>query len=105
MRPPEQFEAVLRVNLVIAEDQPLDYGTPLADYGLDSLTAVNITVDLEQQFNVIFPDEKIMHSIFSTAQSLWDTLSDVLAEDEARSGESRAVTIPHAAAEEQVKDS
>jgi len=81
MRPPEDFETVLRANLSIAASLPLDYEVSLTDYGLDSLTAVNIVVDLEQRFNVIFPDEKIMHAVFSSARTLWDALSELLAED------------------------
>ena len=79
MGPPEEFEMVLRANLGMVADLPLDYGLPLQEYGLDSLAAVNIVVDLEEQFNVVFPDDRITHALFASAQTLWSTLSELVA--------------------------
>jgi acyl carrier protein len=71
------FEKILQTNLGLPGERPLDYDTPLADYGLDSLTAVNIVVDLEQRFDVTFPDDRIMFAMFHTARTLWDALSEL----------------------------
>lgn len=77
MQPPGDFEKILRANLGLPTDPPLDYDTPLADYGLDSLTAVNIVVDLEQRFDVTFPDDRILYAMFHSARTLWDALSEL----------------------------
>ncbi|TDC76437.1 fructosamine kinase family protein [Streptomyces hainanensis] len=76
--PVREFETVLHANLGLPASHRLDYGIPLADYGLDSLTAVNIMGDLEDRFQITFPDERITHSMFSTAGSLWDALAELL---------------------------
>ncbi|GGK97033.1 acyl carrier protein [Streptomyces flaveus] len=50
-----------------------------ADNGLDSLTAVNIVVDLEQRFAVTFPDDRIMFAMLHSARTLWNALSELIA--------------------------
>ncbi|MFG2465059.1 acyl carrier protein [Streptomyces canus] len=75
----KDFEKILRTNLGLPADRSLDHDMPLADYGLDSLTAVNIVVDLEQRFAVTFPDDRIMFAMFHSARTLWDALSELIA--------------------------
>ena len=78
-----EFDAVLRDNLGLDPGETLEPGAPLTDYGLDSLTAVNIVADLEERFAVTFPDEQIMHATFSSAETLWRVVSAL--RDESRS--------------------
>ncbi|MDR1265306.1 MAG: phosphopantetheine-binding protein [Propionibacteriaceae bacterium] len=46
----------------------------LRDYGLDSKEAVDLLMDLEDEFGVAFPDELLTDETFKTAQSLWRAL-------------------------------
>jgi fructosamine-3-kinase/acyl carrier protein len=71
------FEDIIRENLAIPRDEPLVYDRPLVDYGLDSFTAVNIIADLEQQFGIVFPDERIVHAVFSSAATLRAALAEL----------------------------
>ncbi|WP_202638032.1 acyl carrier protein [Bailinhaonella thermotolerans] len=75
--PDEDFETVLRESLGIPASWAIVFDAPLADYGLDSLGAVNLVVDLEQRFGVTFPDGLLVRSTFHSAETLWRALSEL----------------------------
>ncbi|MCP2258142.1 acyl carrier protein [Streptoalloteichus tenebrarius] len=71
-----EFEALLRPHLpALAADQELPGDTRLADLGLDSLSTVNLLIELENGFGVSFPDELLTAETFETADTLWRTVS------------------------------
>jgi len=43
---------------------------PLADLGLDSMTAIEVVVDVEETFGVEFPEELLVRETFETLGSL-----------------------------------
>jgi acyl carrier protein len=71
---PPAFEQVVRANLGLGQSTTLLEDTRLPDFGLDSLTAVNLSMDLEETFGVVFPDTALIAATFTTAGTLWQTV-------------------------------
>lgn len=69
------FEAVLRPRLAhLPDDAELPPGASLRDLGLDSMQAVELVFDLEDELDVQLPDEAMTAETFATAASLWAAL-------------------------------
>jgi acyl carrier protein len=65
------METVLRKHLsFLASDQPLGLDAPLRELGLDSMQAVELVFDLEDELGVVFPDEAMTAETFATPRSL-----------------------------------
>jgi acyl carrier protein len=65
------FESALRRNLPqLAGMEQITDETPLRDVGLDSLGMVNLLLDLEETFSVLFDDADLDQSAFETIGSL-----------------------------------
>jgi acyl carrier protein len=72
----DSYEAVLRRHLTyLAADQPLAADAPLKDLGLDSMQAVELVFDLEDELGVALPDEAMTAETFATARSLWSAVT------------------------------
>ncbi|MFI1994566.1 phosphopantetheine-binding protein [Actinoplanes sp. NPDC020271] len=64
-------EDVLRRHLTyLPAGAPLDPGADLKDLGLDSMKAVELVFDLEDELGVALPDEMMNAKTFSTAGDL-----------------------------------
>lgn len=73
----DRFERVLRPHLVHLDrhrDIPEDDG--LLQLGLDSLSVINLLMDLEEEYGVGFPDEHLSAETFATAGRLWAAVSN-----------------------------
>lgn len=65
------FEAVLRRRLCyLSADEALAPDASLKDLGLDSMQAVELIFDLEDELGVMLPDEAMTAQTFATAASL-----------------------------------
>lgn len=68
-----KFENLLRQHL---KDLPaaaaLDEEHSLQSYGLDSLAAVNLLLEIENTYDIIVPDKYLVETSFSTARFLWN---------------------------------
>ena len=53
---------------------PLPRDASLQKLGLDSLAAIDLLLDLEQVFGVVFPDELLTEETFRTAQGIADAV-------------------------------
>jgi acyl carrier protein len=67
-------ERILRDDLGIPDSAGFDFSEPLGTYHLDSLAAVNIVFDIENEFGIVFPLETIVQSTFSTGEILLSTI-------------------------------
>lgn len=68
----EQFENLLRHHLkYLPAGKPLAENQRLKDYGLDSMEAINLLLDIEDTYGVVMPDKYLTDETFSTAQALW----------------------------------
>ena len=69
------FETVLRRHLKQVEaDRPVPPDASLKDLGLDSMQAVELVFDLEDELGVQLPDEAMTAETFATAARLWEAV-------------------------------
>ena len=69
------FEKVLRRRLAyLPPDASLSSDVPLKDLGLDSMQAVELIFDIEDELGVALPDEAMTAQTFETAASLWSAV-------------------------------
>jgi acyl carrier protein len=66
-----ELSAVVRRHLrFVLPEEPIEPDTPLQELGLDSMSAINLLVDLEQNLGLIFPDELLNQDTFRTMHTL-----------------------------------
>ena len=66
-----QLETVLRRYLVLVpERQDVPVETELSALGLDSMSALTLILELEQIFDISFPDSSLNATTFRSAESL-----------------------------------
>ena len=66
-----RFERVLRKRLKFLEpDAPLPDDAALQELGLDSMQAVELLLDLEDELGIVLPDEAMTAETFATPGSL-----------------------------------
>jgi len=70
------FETVLRRHLTHLDDaSPVPPDVPLKDLGLNSMQAVELVFDLEDELDLTLPDEAMTAETFATADRLWQAVS------------------------------
>lgn len=73
---PEQFEDLLRHHLPdVDASQVVGSDDSLANLGLDSLATVGLLMELEEEFDIIVPDQMLTPDAFRTPGSLWGMVS------------------------------
>jgi acyl carrier protein len=74
----DAFVAILRRYLrYLPPDEELAPDAPLRALGLDSMAAVALMLDLEDEFATVLPDERLSAETFATAGSLWSAIASV----------------------------
>ncbi|SDM99884.1 acyl carrier protein [Lentzea albidocapillata subsp. violacea] len=74
----DRFERVLRPHLVhLDEGSGIPADRRLIELGLDSLSVVNLLMDLEDEYGIGFPDDQLNAETFATAGRLWTVLSEL----------------------------
>jgi acyl carrier protein len=76
----ERFLRVLLRHLAVDSPAEIPPEAALRMLGLNSMRAVDLVIDLEEEFDVLFPDELFTDETFATATSLWHTVSGLLPE-------------------------
>ncbi len=89
---PDRFEMILRRHLPLLGNDPIDGDRLLTKLGLDSLAIVSVTVDIEDEFEVEFPDDYLNLQTFGTAGTLWAAV-DLLSSHECGTERSDAPMI------------
>jgi diaminopimelate decarboxylase len=75
------FEQTLREHLpLLAAEDPITADLALADHGLDSLATVNLLVRLEDEYEVMIPDESLTATTFASPTRLWRVIEELLDE-------------------------
>jgi acyl carrier protein len=68
----QRFIAILRSHLrYLAPAEELTPDTSLRELGLDSMMAVALLLDLENEFGVTLPDSSLNPETFASANHLW----------------------------------
>lgn len=81
----DAFGAILRRHLkYLAPDADIPSAAPLRDLGLDSMQAVELVFDLEDELGVVLPDEAMTAQTFATADTLWRAVEQVAPDASAR---------------------
>lgn len=79
----DRYEALLRAyGDLLDEGDAIDADTNLQSIGLDSLTLVQLVVELEESFEVTLPDEAFTIETFETAGSLWAAIDEARRADQ-----------------------
>lgn len=81
MKVDEQYEAILRKHMSIDPEFVFQDDTVLGDVGLDSLTAVDVMLSLEDTFGIAFPDSMLTYEIFRHFASLRDAVQKLVDEN------------------------
>jgi acyl carrier protein len=80
----EGFEHLVRRFLSqLPASEPLSADLDLRAAGLDSLGTIEMLMDIEQTYEVEFPDEALTFEAFATPAALWAAISE-LREDAVR---------------------
>jgi acyl carrier protein len=74
----DRFETLVRKHIKLPADEPLNPDARLADLGLGSIQIVDLLVDLEQAFDIVFTDELLAPDTFGTPRSLWKSIANLL---------------------------
>jgi acyl carrier protein len=68
----QKFITILRSHLrYLSPAEELAPDTPLRELGLDSMVAVALLLDLENEFGVTLPDSSLRPETFESANHLW----------------------------------
>ncbi len=76
----EQYEAILRQHMKVKPEFVFQDDTVLGDVGLDSLTAVDVMLSLEDTFGIAFPDSMLTYDVFRHFASLRDAVQSLVEE-------------------------
>lgn len=72
-----EFESLLRRHLkYLPASDPLDEEHQLQDYGLDSMEAVSLLLEVEDTYDIVVPDKYLVEATFSTARYLWSIIEE-----------------------------
>jgi acyl carrier protein len=70
-----QLETILRRYLVLVPDgQDVPFETELPALGLDSMSALTLLLELEEIFDISFPDSLLNATTFRSAKNLEDVI-------------------------------
>jgi non-ribosomal peptide synthetase component F/acyl carrier protein len=74
----DTFESLLRSVLTfLPPEEPLTPELELAAAGLDSLSTMELLASLENAYDIVIPDERLVLDMFETAGTLWDEISEL----------------------------
>ena len=66
------------LNNYLSDDVSNNFETTLKDMGLDSMASIELLLELEDQFDIVFPDELLTEETFSTAKTLWESINKLI---------------------------
>ena len=74
----ERFANLLRPYLTfLPEGQDVQPDLRLREMGLNSMKAIELLFDIEDNYHVALPDEQLSDETFETAGSLWQAVSQM----------------------------
>lgn len=70
-----RYETILRQYLPLLEhNQPIYPEVSLIDLGLDSLSMVDLLLELEKHFSIKVPEDLLVERTFASPNSLWSVV-------------------------------
>ncbi|MFV2013574.1 MULTISPECIES: phosphopantetheine-binding protein [unclassified Micromonospora] len=70
-------EAVRRNLPLLSQDVPITDDLDLVAAGLDSLAMISLLVEVEDQFGVQIPDNRLSAATFTTPRALWSIIAEL----------------------------
>lgn len=70
-------EAVRRNLPLLSQDVPITDDLDLVTAGLDSLAMISLLVEVEDEFGVQIPDDRLNAATFTTPQALWSIIAEL----------------------------
>ncbi|MGG0646513.1 phosphopantetheine-binding protein [Bacillus mycoides] len=72
------------INTYLQEELCFDTkDTDLKELGLDSLASIELLLELEEMYDITFPDELLTEDTFSSGSNLWGVLNNLKENSEA----------------------
>jgi acyl carrier protein len=80
MELPDEFQGLIvpRCRFIESADQ-FSPRSPLTELGVDSLEIVELIIDIEDTYGIEFPQELLTPEVFTSAETIWRGLCDVIA--------------------------
>jgi acyl carrier protein len=76
----QRLSNVLREHLtLVAPGEEVPQDSTLRELGLDSMNAINLMLDLEGEFGVVFPDSMLNEETFRSGRTLVQAIEGLLA--------------------------
>lgn len=66
------------VGIRFPEDTQLD----LEEWGMDSVILLNLIVNIEEEYEIKVPDEKLLYENFSTLSTIYESVNKILQKEE-----------------------
>lgn len=79
---PHDFQDMLQRHLPYADSGELSPSDELVNLGLDSMGVVRLVADIEDSYQIEFPDDVLNEETFATAGSLWLVLATLTESNE-----------------------
>jgi acyl carrier protein len=74
-----KLNAILRQHLkFLGDEQEIPADEELSKLGLDSMSAINLLLDVEQAFGIVIPDEMLTAETFHTQATLGAAISTLV---------------------------
>ena len=89
----EIFTRLLRTYLPLLGSEPVNRSDDLTDLGLDSYSAIEILMQLEEVFGIRLRDQDVSLETFSTVGSLWSVLTRTAHERLAAPGSENKLSV------------
>ncbi|WP_344889277.1 phosphopantetheine-binding protein [Actinomadura meridiana] len=78
----EKFGEIVARHLPLKSDEDgIDPSLDMRSSGLDSIEAIYLLLDLEEEYSLSFPEELLSMEVFATPSSLWEAVSSMRAAD------------------------
>ncbi|NEO67782.1 MAG: acyl carrier protein [Moorea sp. SIO4G2] len=75
----ERLKGILREYLpLVADDEEIAVEADLTDLGLDSMNAVNLMLDIEEEFEVSFPESMLNAEVFYSVSTLAKAIQSLI---------------------------
>ena len=84
----ERFMDIVKRNSRTPDAMEFDPDASMASLGLGSLALVNLLISIEEEYDIVFPQQLVRPAVFATPGRLWDSLRSFLAEENSNAQDS-----------------
>lgn len=63
-----------------ARVEQVDFKADLLELGIDSLATIELLLEIENEYEITFPDEMLTLESFGTPENIWNTIENLVEE-------------------------